>query len=59
MTVGGGLLVNRAAKLQPFDDGRGAQVEVLLNEGENLRIGQLAGAKGVYGDVACPPILLV
>lgn len=50
MPISGGLLINRSEKPQPFDDCRGAQIEVLLDERENFSIGQLAGAEGIYGD---------
>ncbi len=48
MPEGGGRLVDRAAQVQRLDDARRPQIEVLADQRDQLRIGDLAGAERLY-----------
>jgi len=47
VAVGGGLLVNRTAEVEVLNDGTGAEVKVLLNNGQQLGVGLDTSAVGV------------
>ena len=47
VTVGGGCLEDRPAQVEAFDDAFGGQLEVLADEFDEARLGDLAGAEGV------------
>jgi len=48
MAVSGGLRVIEPAKFQPRDDRGGPQIKMFADDAKDLRIGQLARAKGVH-----------
>ena len=50
MTVAGGLGVDGLEEVQLLDDDTGAEVEVLLDDGENLLIGLGTSAVGIDED---------
>ena len=50
MAVGGRLAVDRAAQIEPADDGRRAEVKAVAHELRELLVGHLAGAVGLDED---------